>query len=372
MGMAKWASFKSTLVSQSLPSVLLGNLENVEQDSCFHRVFQVSDHLLLEQPLESDWFVLRSSEEGWGRLLVWLQNKVYLVALYRVYDPLVLVWLLTNWTDGGRASLLEEGLSIPSYSPPCMQSGKREYFCNLLLNDLHILGNLSFGPLGTLAKLKLAIAFPRALASASPRSLIVNPPNLGRPCWKDDLPSYWVVGLIALTWSINFFDLRTNSSLNSERAASVWFSSSLISGSRACWSVLAPWFFDHGLSVHWHSLAVERLLLQLPWVIVSPLESVSNKDVRGAKASRTKVCILAYSLWEVSTGCGISCLMKLSNCGILVIATLGRGKAFLVCRHALFGGSLFVHTSLTNDSVDLDTAAKLEEMGFPHCLYPPG
>ena len=64
--------------------------------------------------------------------------------------------------------------------------------------------------------------------------------------------------------------------------------------------------------------------------------------------------------------------MKLSNCGVLVAATLGRGKAFLVCRHALFGESLFVHTSLTNDSVDLDTAAKLEEMGFPHCLYPPG
>ena len=63
-----------------------------------------------------------------------------------------------------------------------MQSGKRDYFCNLLLNDLHTLGNLSFGPLGTLAKLKLTIAFPRALASASPRSLIVNPPNLGRPC----------------------------------------------------------------------------------------------------------------------------------------------------------------------------------------------
>ena len=82
-----------------------------------------------------------------------------------------------------------------------------------------------------------------------------------------------------------------------------------------CLSVLTPWFFMHALSVHWHFLVVGWLLCGLQCLFLSNGLSFSitlSKDVRVAKASRTKVCNPAHSLLDILTGCGTSCLMKLS------------------------------------------------------------
>ena len=43
--------------------------------------------------------------------------------------------------------------------------------------------------------------------------------------------------------------------------------------------------------------------------MVSPLTSLSSKDVRGAKVSKMKVCNLAHSLSDVLTDCGTSGLI---------------------------------------------------------------
>ena len=72
------------------------------------------------------------------------------------------VQLLTNWLDGDRACLLEEGL-LPG--TPCMQSHVQEYLCNSLLNDLCTYDILLFGPLTFPVLLVQVISPSRVLAS---------------------------------------------------------------------------------------------------------------------------------------------------------------------------------------------------------------
>ena len=107
---------------------------------------------------------------------------------------------------------------------------EREYFCDLLLNDLHTMSydNLLFGPLSSPALLKLPIPLPRALASGTPGALTVTPSWGTCQNWPG---SFSLVDLITLTWSTRSFNLQANSGLNKEGATSSKLASSSSNGS---------------------------------------------------------------------------------------------------------------------------------------------
>ena len=161
---------------------------------------------------------------------------------------------------------------------------------------------------------------------------MVVPPRLaGGPVRKgwDFESRLETVALRAFTWSMKTLDFPANSVPNSAGGAPITLVSSSISGRRALLRsevtfTLLVWV-TCALALPSSSTATLVALITSPWSNLSPLLPPSRMEVRGARASRIRVCTFANSLSTFLVADETSGFIKLSNWGVLVAATLGRG-----------------------------------------------
>ena len=100
------------------------------------------------------------------------------------------------------------------------------------------------------------------------------------------------------------------------------------------------------------STAVNAAVCTSSLLIRSPFSTIA---VRGARASRTKVCIFARSLSKDLVACEISDLRNKSTAGVFVATTFGRGYLLRVRFLASFG-TLRVHEIVRSSLVSSETS----------------